>query len=475
MSVVAIDQGTTSTKGLLVEDDGAVRLLGSIKHHQFLPNAGWVEHNATELLANINRLLDESIAADTTSLALTNQGETVVAWDRNTGAPVCNAIVWQDQRTTHQIDALRAAGDEDEIRALSGLPLDAYFSATKLRWILDHVPQARELLRAGKLGIGTTDTYFLHHLAGRYVTDVTTAARTSLMNLDTCTWDARLCEIFGVPIDVLPDIVECDEPIGRVRGTELSVSIVDQVAALYGHGCRNPGDMKVTFGSGAFALMVSAGRPVTPQTVHTVCWRGPSSRTYAADGGVYTAGAAIEWLIRIGLLSGMAELNALAGAPAASKGLYFVPALAGLACPHWDRTAAGLWIGLDSATDREDLIKSVLEGIAFRTVEVIEALGGENAGRRVLSVDGGLTRCRYFIHFFAAVAGRQVVVPANDELTAFGAAMLASGDAIPVNDSEKEAITPEIPGGMSEWRERFFASRTKASGWRRNTRPPYTL
>jgi glycerol kinase len=465
--VAAIDQGTTSTKALLVDPDGITRMLGGMKHRQLLPQSGWVEHDGIELLSNVGRLVDESIAAGATSIALTNQGETVIAWDKQTGAPICNAIVWQDQRTAGEVEALRKAGLEAEVRALSGLPLDAYFSASKLRWILDHVPEAQQLLGAGRLGLGTTDTFFLHQLTGRYVTDVTTAARTSLMNLDSCAWDERLCQIFGVPIEVLPEIVECDEPVGTVRGAELSVAIVDQVAALYGHGCRAPGDMKVTFGTGAFALMISAGRPVTPGTVHTVCWGGPASRTYAADGGVYTAGAAIEWLIRIGLLSSPAGLDALTGTPAAAKGLYFVPALAGLACPHWDRTATGLWIGLDSATDREDLIKAVLEGIAIRTVEVLEALGGDDNRSGVLSADGGLTRSRYFMQFFAAAAGRPIVVPANDELTAFGAAMLAANDTIPINEDQKETIEPATPGDMAEWRERFSVARSRASGWRR--------
>ena len=465
--VAAIDQGTTSTKGLLFDSDGNTRVLGGIKHRQVLPRPGRVEHDAAELLGNVTQLIDAGIAAGATSIALTNQGETVIAWNKETGAPICNAIVWQDQRTAGGVEALRAAGVEGDVRALSGLPLDAYFSASKLRWILDNVPEGRALLRADRLGLGTTDTFFLQHLTGRYVTDVTTAARTSLMNLDTCVWDERLCQIFGVPIEVLPEIVECDEPVGAVRGVELSVAIVDQVAALYGHGCRAPGDMKVTFGTGAFALMISAGRPTTPGTAHTVCWRGPESRTYAADGGVYTAGAAIEWLMRIGLLSSPAELDALAGTPAAASGLYFVPALAGLACPHWDRTAAGLWIGLDNATSREDLIKAVLEGIAIRTVEVIEALGGEGAQSGMLSVDGGLARSRYFIQFFATAAGRQIVVHANNELTAFGAALLAANDTIPINDSEKETIAPATSGDPIEWRERFSAARSRASGWRR--------
>lgn len=465
--VAAIDQGTTSTKGLLAASDGTVRAIGGTKHRQIFPRAGWVEHDGAELLANVVRLIGESLAAGARSIALTNQGETVMAWDKQNGQPICNAIVWQDQRTSDAVEQLRASGVEAEIRDRSGLPLDAYFSASKLRWILDNVPDAPRLARAGRLGLGTSDAYFLHQLTGRYVTDVTTAARTSLMNLDRCQWDPELCAIFGVPGEMLPDIVECDEPVGDVQGAELSVSIVDQVAALYGHGCRRAGDMKVTFGTGAFALVVSDDRPRIPNTVHTVCWGGPAHRTYAADGGVYTAGAAIEWLIRLGLLKDAGELAVLSGEPAVQKGLCFVPALSGLACPHWDRTATGLWIGLDSGTAREDLLKAVLEGIAFRTAEVIEALGPTEANG-ILSVDGGLTRSRYFLDFFATVAGRAIAVPANDELTAFGAALLAAKGRIASDRQEKQIVVPARNGNVAIWRDVFSAARERSSGWRKS-------
>lgn len=464
--VAAIDQGTTSTKGLLVGPEGVARALGGARHRQIFPHAGWVEHDGAELLANVESIVAEGIAGGATSIALTNQGETVIAWDRRSGTPICNAIVWQDQRTAGNVEALRATGVEDEVRARAGLPLDAYFSATKLKWILGNVAEAHHLRREGRLGLGTSDAYFLERLTGRYVTDVTTAARTSLMNLDSCTWDPVLCELFGVPEELLPEIVECDEPVGEVRGAELSVSIVDQVAALYGHGCRTAGDMKVTFGTGAFALMVSDGRPKVPNVVHTVCWGGPAHRTYAADGGVYTAGAAIEWLIRIGLLESVGQLANLTGAPAVSKGVCFVPALAGLACPHWDRTATGLWIGFDSGTEREDLIKAVLEGIAFRTVEVIEALDTDRSGG-ILSVDGGLTRSRYFLDFFSMIAGRGVAVPASDELTALGAAMLASGDSVRTRQERGELIGSAGADETHAWRDCFAAARQRTSGWRK--------
>jgi glycerol kinase len=466
MPIIAIDQGTTATKALLVDDDGSWRLLGSRRHRQILPREGWVEHDAAELLANVQQMTEAGVAAGATAAALTNQGETVVAWDRATGMPITNAIVWQDQRTESAIERLKADGLEPEVTALSGLPLDAYFSASKLRWLLDNVPESAGLMRAGRLGLGTTDAYFLERLTGRYATDVTTAARTSLMNLDRCAWDERLCAIFGVPVEVLPEIIACDETVGLVSGkVALDAVLVDQIAALYGHGCRRPGDIKVTFGTGAFALMITARRAAIAGTVATVGWDGPAGRTYAVDGGVYTAGAAIEWLMRIGLLGEPAELERLHGEPAISRGLCFVPALAGLACPHWDRSAAGLWIGIDNATGRDDLIKAVLEGVALRTCEVLDGLsaGGEPQG--LLSADGGLTRSRYFREFLATAAERQITLPPNPELTAYGAALLAARGRVEPRVGGQIRIEP-LPVDAAAWRQRFTAARERAAGWR---------
>lgn len=461
MRVIAIDQGTTSTKAMLVEADGHHHLVGSHRHRQILPGPGLVEHDAAEILGHVRALLADGIAAGAEAMALANQGETVVAWDRTSGMPICNAIVWQDQRTAAFIGQIRGKGFAEEITARSGLPLDPYFSASKLRWILDEVPEARRLLARGRLGLATSDAYIIEHLTGRYVTDVTTAARTSLMNLETGAWDQRLCDIFGVPITVLPAIVECDEIIGDAGGIPLAAAMVDQIAALRGHGCARPGDAKITFGTGAFALAITDGRFSTPNVVSTLGWRTPTGRVFAADGGIYTAGAAIEWLVRLGLLETPDALSTLEGPPAADRGIYFVPALSGLACPHWDRTAAGLWIGLDAATGRDDLVKSVLEGIAFRVVEVLDALGA--APDHILSVDGGLTRCSYFLHFLASVAQRRLTIPDIDELTAFGAAQFVTGA------SPRYAIiaTEVVPQAASPlWQASFTEARSRASRWR---------
>jgi glycerol kinase len=477
MLIAAIDQGTTSTKCLLVDADGESTLIGAIRHKQILPHEGWVEHDAGELLANTQSMIDRAVAAGAEGVAIANQGETVVAWDRRTGAPLCNAIVWQDQRTAAFVEILRAAGHKDEVRAISGLPLDAYFSASKIHWILDEVPGAKELARAGQLGLGTSDAYFIERLTGEYATDPTTASRTSLMDLGTCEWDTRLAEIFSVPVEYLPRIG--DGPFGEVtsggRKIPLVASMVDQLAALYGHGCRAPGDAKVTFGTGAFALAITGhSRPenLPPGVVLTVGWKSGSGRVYAADGGVYTAGAAIEWLQRIGLLTDVSELERLGGPPAIARGIAFVPALAGLGCPHWDRSAAGLWLGIDSATGREDLVKAVLEGVAFRTGEVLEAMGSAIRSDGVLSVDGGLTRAPYFLQFFTDIAGREIVDAGERELTALGAGFLghaARGIDASGGGEQQQRLTLAPRAKASDvvaWRARFNEARRRSTGWR---------
>ncbi|MFI0844913.1 FGGY family carbohydrate kinase [Mesorhizobium sp. IMUNJ 23232] len=481
MKVASIDQGTTSTKGLLVGDAGEEETVGAVRHRQILPRSGWVEHDATELLENVRALINEGAASGAKGVALANQGETVVAWDRDSGAPLANAIVWQDQRTEAEVAALAEAGKGETVRALSGVPLDPYFSASKLRWMLDHVEGAAELARRGRLGLGTSDSFFIERLTGRYVTDVTTASRTSLMNLDRYAWDPALCDVFGVPMELLPEIVAGDEPVGMVTTPSgplpLLASVVDQVAALYGHGCRSPGEGKVTVGTGAFALMLTGfERPVGlgDGIVPTAAWPTAKGRAYAADGGVYTAAAAVEWLMRIGLLASLDEIGALSGPSAASRDLFFVPALAGLACPHWDRSAAGLFIGMDTATSREDLVKAVLEGVAFRIAEVVETLGF--ARDAAISVDGGLTRSAYFMRFLSGISGRPLIGRGEAEVTALGAAHLAQAIAGGRDLSEPAAgsilplaaIRPEFEGrAAAALRGRFAEALSRSKGWRR--------
>jgi glycerol kinase len=480
MKIVAIDQGTTSTKGVVVDENGHGQPLRGLRHAQFMPEPGWIEQDPRELLDNVRSLIELGAGSGAKGIALANQGETVVAWDRRTGAPLANAIVWQDQRTKAATDALIRDDRSDAVRARSGLPLDPYFSATKLRWLLDNVDGAGALARQGHLGIGTSDSYFIERLTGRYATDVTTASRTSLMNLDTCEWDHELCEIFDVPIELLPEIVADGEPIGTLAtpsgSMSLLTSVVDQVAALYGHGCRAPGEGKISIGTGAFALVVTGfERPVglRDSIIPTTAWTCRQGRVYAADGGIYTAAAAVEWLMRIGMLGSLDEVEVLSAPSAAERQVFFVPALAGLACPHWDRTAAGLFIGMDISTGREDMIKAVLEGVAFRIAEVIDALDFAAAPASI-SVDGGLSRSAYFTRFLANVSGRAIVGRGDAEVTALGAAALAQTvaerrDAASFHPTTQPptAIEPAMGAQQAaELRARFATARERASGWR---------
>lgn len=479
MRVAGIDQGTTATKALILEEDGTVTPLPAIAHRQAFPSPGRVEHDGEELLRNVRSAIEAAARGGATVAGLANQGETVLAWDRDNGRPLGPAIVWQDQRTAPAVERMLLDGHGEMVRERAGLPLDCYFSASKLRWLLDNTPGARDLAVRGRLGLGTSDSYFVERLTGRYVTDVTTAARTSLMNLKTSGWDDALCDLFGVSAELLPDIVD-DGALGEV-GTETGVvtlqsGAVDQIAALYGHGCRDIGDGKVTVGTGAFALVISGFSPTIPGDglVATAGWRSGGGRVYATDGAVYTAAAAIEWLMRIGVVDNAAAIDALGGKSAAERGLFFVPALSGLACPHWDRTATGLFIGIDSGTSREDMVKAVLEGVAFRIAEVLQAIDPPSDQTGPISADGGLMRSRYFAQFLADVSQRAIADRSSIEVTALGMAALAMasargddpGAATMPDSGVPAAIEPRSGLPAQELMARFALARQRSSGWR---------
>ncbi len=472
MSVLAIDQGTTSTRALAVDPDGNARIVSAHKHRQYYPRAGWVEHDPEELLAGIRAGLD---AAEVVSaVGIDNQGESCLAWHADTGEPLGPVIVWQDNRTSDVIERLRADGAEAEVLARSGLPLDSYFSASKLAWQLKNLPDAADLLAKGELRLGTTDAWFLHKLTGRCVTDVTTASRTSLMHLETGQWDPVLCELFGVPMVALPEIVPTTGDLGSVKaGTRdipITASVVDQQAALYGHGCRAPGDVKITFGTGAFALLVTGTEPLrAPEKglLPTVAWQhAGESPVYALDGGVYSAGSAIDWARGLGLFNHYEDINAFNGPAAIDRGLAFVPALTGLACPHWDRDAAGIWIGLSLETGREDMVRALLEGVAFRAAEVIRAMSSLTTIGDTVSIDGGVSVNPYFCQFLADAMGRTVVVQGSPELTAIGTARLAG--AAELRPGKGEIPRSYMPTrDMTSQVERFGEAVRRAGAWRR--------
>ena len=453
MAVLAIDQGTTSTRALLLEADGRSRLTCVLEHRQSYPWPGWVEHDAEELLANVIACAGSAAAPE--CIGIDNQGESCLAWDADTGRALSPVVVWQDSRTQPLIERLKAAGHEAVVLERSGLPLDPYFSASKLAWLYRELPEAAGLHRQRRLRLGTTDAFFLQRLTGRCVTDVTTASRTSLMNIAEATWDPILCELFGVPMEALPEIVSSTGDFGSIgvhgRRVPLRTSIVDQQAALYGHGCRGAGDAKITFGTGAFALMVTGSTPLRAPDqglLPTVAWRrGSEAATYALDGAVYSAGAAVNWARGLGLFDDYASIDGFDSAPAIDRGLVFLPALAGLACPHWDRRARGAWLGLALDTGARDLMQALLEGIALRSAEVVSAMATLVPITGTLSVDGGLVRNRYFCQFLADVLERPLRVPANGELTALGTALLAAGAA-------GQSIVPADDGRIVENRRR---------------------
>lgn len=471
MKVLAIDQGTTGTKAFTLDQAGTFNKVAGFEHAQYYPQYGWVEHDAEELLAHVKGCITAAGAVD--AIGIDNQGETLVAWDSATGKPCYRAIVWQDNRTGNVTETLKAAGGEDLTMSRAGLPLDPYFSASKMRWIIDHVDDARMLLNQGRLRLGTSDAFFLDRLTGIFATDVTTASRTSLMSLETLSWDEDLLKLFGVPIECLPDIRPTAGPIGMHGTTPVMASLVDQQAALFGHGCEKVGDAKITFGTGAFALVISGSRRSPKNSsglLDTVAWQlAGKQASFALDGGVYSAGAAVNWAKSLGLFSSYDEICNFAKPAALTRGIVFVPALSGLACPHWDRGASGLWIGLGLDTTKADMIQALLEGIALRTAEVVEAMNAIHPLGGSISIDGGLSKNPYFAQFLSNALRRVVTVASSADITALGTArmtMLGAGTiSLPPLPAPAHSYDPVDP--ISDDQHGKFADAvTRAKAWK---------
>lgn len=473
MKVAAIDQGTTSTRVLVANGDAASAVVHSVRHAQHHPNPGWVEHSPGELLSNVKACLDA--AGDVDAIGICNQGESCLAWDALSGEPLSPVIVWQDNRTVALLDDLRSSGAEEVALERAGLPLDPYFSASKFAWLLRNNATVQSARRAGRLRLGTTDAYFLDQLTGRFVTDASTASRTLLMNLRSGQWDEELCALFSVPIESLPEITSSVGDFGGTGGAPVTASIVDQQAALYGHGCRKPGESKITFGTGAFALSLTGDTPISRPAdgvLPTVAWKIGQELTYALDGGVYDASSAVEWAGRIGLYSSFDEISSFQSAPAASRGLVFVPALSGLACPRWDRRAAALWIGMQASTTKSDLCQAVLEGVAFCTAEVIASMARSVPMSEEISVDGGLSQSGYFVQFLADILGRAVVTRQSHEMTGIGCAALArSGLGATDLDVESEPaskvfVPQQSDATVAAWAAYFSEAIGRSIQWR---------
>ncbi len=467
MRIAAIDQGTTRTRVLTMGADGSLTPVLSLPHAQSTPVPGHVEQDGRELLANIQRCL-AATSADVVGLA--NQGESCLAWDARDGVPLCPVISWQDDRTAGVTSGLERDGTAPLVIARAGLPLDPYFSASKLGWILQQVPCAAELAVKGHLRLGTTDAYFRDRLTGRFETDIATASRTSLMNLATGEWDADLCALFGVPMECLPRIGPTSGDLGTLPGgARLAASIVDQQAALYGHGCHAPGSAKVTFGTGAFVqcLTGTLRRPDTPGPLPTVAWQAEGEPvTYALDGGVYAAASAVNWAGELGLYEGLDTISTFDATTAIDRGIAFVPALAGLGCPHWNRAARGAWLGLSLADGKADMMQALLEGIALRTTEVLKAMGNLYPFQGPVSVDGGLSRNPYFVQFLSEVAGHDLFLPDETEQTAAGLArMAAKAVGIHLPDPRPGRHVPASDLNRVDRIARFTAAREAVEGF----------
>ncbi len=441
--VLALDQGTTSSRAIVFDHAGAVRAVAQREFEQIFPRPGWVEHDAREIWSSQAGVAAEALAraglsaADVAAIGITNQRETTVVWDRATGEPVYHAIVWQDRRTAGYCDQLKADGKADLFRRKTGLVLDAYFSGTKLRWILDNVEGARARAEAGELAFGTIDTWLVWQLTGgrRHVTDVSNASRTLLLNIHTGDWDDELLGVLGVPRAVLPQVRASSEVYGETTGDpfERPIPIAgiagDQQAALFGQVCTRPGMVKNTYGTGCFMLMNTGTEPVASRNnlLTTVAWKIGGQLHYALEGSIFIAGAVVQWLRDgLGLIGSSAEVEALARQVEDNGGVYLVPAFVGLGAPHWDAYARGAVVGLTRGSTKAHLARAALESIAYQTADVIHAMEAD-AGIRLaeLRVDGGATANDLLMQFQADLLGVPVVRPTVPETTALGAAYLA--------------------------------------------------
>lgn len=468
--ILSLDQGTTSSRAMIFNHAGQIVAKAQKAFAQHFPEPGLVEHDAKEIWSTQVSVLAEAlaqsgIAADQiAALGITNQRETTIVWDRASGEPVHRAIVWQDRRTAKYCDSIRAAHG-DTIRAKTGLVLDAYFSATKVKWILDHVPGARARAEKGELCFGTVDTWLVWNLTeGRtFVTDPGNASRTMLFNIHTLQWDEDLLALFDIPHAMLPEVKSSSEIYGYTapRFTNRPIAIAgiagDQQAALFGQLCLDKGMLKNTYGTGCFLLMNTGDKPVDSQhnLLATVAWKIGRETTYALEGGVFVGGAAIQWL-RDGaqLIREADEINTLAASVADNGGVYFVPALSGMGAPYWDQYARGSFFGITRGTSNGHLARAVLEGIAFQVYDIVKAMEADAGGATAqLRVDGGASQSDYLMQVQSDLFAFDIVRPRITETTALGAAYLAglavgfwqSTDELRAQWQADKVFSPQLP------------------------------
>jgi glycerol kinase len=490
--ILALDQGTTSSRALLFDRSGRVLAVAQREFAQHYPRPGWVEHDADEIWRTQSLVAVEALekagvrAAEVAALGITNQRETCVIWDRRTGEPLHRAIVWQDRRTADRCRELEERGALPLVRTRAGLVLDPYFSATKLAWMLERIPDGRERAASGELAAGTIDTWLAWKLSAGalHVTDASNASRTSLFDLERGAWDAELLELFGVPREILPAVRPTSGVLGEVRspgelsGIPIAALVGDQQAALHGQACFTPGLAKNTYGTGCF-LLQQTGRELrrsNHRLLTTISWADEAGASFALEGGVFAGGAVLQWLRDgLGLLASAAESEGLARSVPDSAGVFLVPAFAGLGAPHWDAYARGALLGLTRGVTRAHVARAALEGIAHSVADLVEAMV-EDAGEPLaeLRVDGGAAANDILLELQADYLGVPVVRPVNLETTAFGAASLA-GLAVGFYASREELaglwradrrFEPKLaPSGRAALRARWADAVARTRHW----------
>lgn len=441
--ILALDQGTTSSRAIVFDHNGHIKSVAQKEFTQYFPQPGWVEHNPNEIWSSQASVIAEAISAidinglDIAGIGITNQRETTIVWDIDTEEPIYNAIVWQDRRTSEYCDELKAQGLTEKIHEKTGLIIDAYFSGTKIKWILDNVPGARKRAEMGKLRFGNVDSWLVWRLTRGeiHVTDVTNASRTMLFNIKDLKWDEELLKLLDIPMSMMPEVKSSSEIYGHTKTTifahEVPISGIagDQQAALFGQMCIEPGSIKNTYGTGCFVMLNTGSKPVLSKNnlLTTIAWKIGDKITYALEGSIYVGGSVVQWLRDgLGFITSSSEIEDLASTVPDSGGVYFVPALTGIAAPYWDQYARGTIIGITRGTTRAHIARAALDGIAFQTYDIAQAMAKDmDAPLMELKVDGGASRNNLLMQHQADLLGITVVRPKITETTALGAAYLA--------------------------------------------------